>query len=772
MTVTATKPRNPYGELAIYSHSFIVKGHCDRVIKAARTVLDRYSEKKWEKVKVGDGEFVNRQVIDKRYGTAFPDGVTFQFHKGQFNEFKQLLQSMEVYIDAMDIYTAPTYTPRKVEYDLREGRVLRDYQDNAKEFARADISSGDHFSKLIAMPTGTGKALSADTLMVTRDKGVIPLKEVIVGDEVMAPDGSWTVVLGVYPQGLRKSWTVMFVDGRAVTCDAEHDWEVMKNGCMHTEVVNTEQLEEMVLSDPYCVPFFDPLVYFSEREDYYEVTQALVTAVERSGFIHDEQLYIDCPTPEAATALVDLAHSLGSIAALSQIREKGMQVLVYNRFLAKTLYDAIDPERRAGMTQDTYIRRQTNITGVPISRVVPEDVCDMICIEVDHHSHLFVLANFIVTHNTVTSCAIAAEEKTRWLVSVLPKYKDKWGSDVVENLNLKPKEVMIVESTDQLRGLIDMCKTHGTKKLQPVIVVTLTTLATFFKLWMKDPQGCIEDYGCEPMDLWRILDIGTVSVDEAHEHIYSIYLLAMHLHGPKFISMSGTMVAEDPFVEMIQKIIFPMVKRYDQVKMGKYIDVEFLGFSIKREFRHKIRCTAFGRNDYSHVEFEKSIMRNKLVLNAWLIMIEVMISYSYYDRRVKGDKLVVYAATTDMVNILVNRFKQTYPDLVIMRYAKTEGDKYKNILSADITGSTLQSSGTAVDIPNLITVICTTMVNSARTNLQMLGRLRDLAGKQMKCLMPFCKDIPKHRSYTAYRADLFQDRSKSIKTFYYDRDLG
>ena len=771
MSEVPSKPRNPYGELAIYSHSFIIKGNCDRVLKASRTLLDRYSEKKWEKVKVGDGEFVNRQVIDKRYGTAFPDGVTFQFHKGQFNEFKALLQTMEVYIDAMDIYTAPAHTPKTIDYDLREGRVLRDYQEDAMGFARADLTSGDHFSKLIAMPTGTGKALDNETLMITKEKGIIPLKEVIVGDEIMSPDGNWTTILGVHPQGLREKWTLTTIDGRTVECDGSHNWEVMtKLG--ETSMVTTEQLQDLIREKTHFLPFFDPLVYFAERDDYFEVTNTLVAAVACRGFIYGEDLYINARDQEDAQALMDLAHSVGSMSFIGTIAPGEIQVCLINRFLAPTMYQALREEHRGNLTESQFVEAQRRPPGIGIRTVQKTGVADMTCIEVDHHSHLFVLANFIVTHNTVTSCAIAAKEKTRWLVSVLPKYKDKWGSDAVENLNLKPKEVMIVENTDQLRGLIDMCKTHGTKKLQPVIIVTLTTLATFFKLWMKDPQGCIEDYGCEPMDLWRILDIGTVSVDESHEHIYSVFLLAMHLHGVKFISMSGTFLDEDPFIDSIQKIIFPTIKRYDQVKMDKYIDVEFLGFSFKREFRNKIRTTAFGRNDYSHVEFEKSIMRNKPVLAQWLIMVEVMIQYSYYDRRVKGDKLVVYAATTDMVNILVDRFKKTYPELIIKRYAKTEGDKYENILSADITGSTLQSSGTAVDIPALITVICTTMVSSAKTNLQMLGRLRNLIGKQMKCLLPFCKDIPKHRAYTAYRADLFKDRSKTIKTYYYDKELG
>lgn len=771
MSEVPSKPRNPYGELAIYSHSFIIKGNCDRVLKAARTLLDRYSEKKWEKVKVGDGEFVNRQVIDKRYGTAFPDGVTFQFHKGQFNEFKTLLQTMEVYIDAMDIYTAPVHTPRTIDYDLREGRVLRDYQEDAMGFARADLTSGDHFSKLIAMPTGTGKALDNETPMITKEKGIIPLKEVIVGDEIMSPDGNWTTVLGVHPQGLREKWTLETKDGRHVDCDREHNWEVF---CADgTETITTAEIARRLddLDTEVYIPFFDPLQYFAERDDYFEVTSALIIAVSRRGILQNGNILVQSSSFEHAQEIMNLAHSLGSESFIGGSKGE-YWVTIINRFLTDRLLDAIPESGKTSKGVAEYKEKIKRLKGLEINRVFSDGVADMTCIEVDHHSHLFVLANFIVTHNTVTSCAIAAKEKTRWLVSVLPKYKDKWGSDAVENLNLKPKEVMIVENTDQLRGLIDMCKTQGTKKLQPVIIVTLTTLATFFKLWMKDPQGCIEDYGCEPMDLWRILDIGTVSVDESHEHIYSVFLLAMHLHGVKFISMSGTFLDEDPFVDSIQKIIFPTIKRYDQVKMEKYIDVEFLGFSFKREFRNKIRTTAFGRNDYSHVEFEKSIMRNKPVLAQWLIMVEVMIQYSYYDRRVKGDKLVVYAATTDMVNILVDRFKKTYPELIIKRYAKTEGDKYENILSADITGSTLQSSGTAVDIPALITVICTTMVSSAKTNLQMLGRLRNLIGKQMKCLLPFCKDIPKHRAYTAYRADLFKDRSKTIKTYYYDKELG
>lgn len=767
------------GKIRFYTHSFIVYGECSRAVTSCLEVCDKYSEKKWEKVKNEYGDIFNRQVVDKVFGTMFPDGKTFQFHKGQLKDFVNSLRRFQLTLDDFEVEVMPTYEPKHVEYKLKEGRVLRDYQENAKQFALAPVQGSDHFSKLIAMPTGTGKALSVDTLVKTRC-GTIRIGDLRIGDEILGPDGKFTVVLGIYPQGLRQAFKVKFIDGRTVNADAQHLWDVYPDGMKdEPSTWTTETIRDHV--DEYVVGnvAYDPPLHM-DFEEYEILNEQFSSLIRRyGGFPYNkpmEQAFVGVKSDKDAEYAIELIRSMGGWAYRDTIvglaGEDDVELVQFAvPRIADRIFDLINGKEHQDQRKH-YINLNRQQTYIGIESVTPGLPTEMVCIEVDHPSNLFVLDNWIVTHNTVTSCGIAAEEKTRWLVSVLPKYGPKWGEDITANLDLKPKQVMYVDKTDGLRGLIDQCKKHGTKKLQPVVIITLTTLATFFKKWQDDPEGAIENYGCSPMELCQILDIGTVSIDESHEHILSVFLLAMHLHSVKFVCMSGTMQSEDPFQEMIQNLIFPEIKRYNDVKMEKYIHVQMLEYSINRQIRHKVRYQAFGRQDYSHVEFEKSIMRNPKLLQDFLDMYALIVREGYVARKVDGDKILVYAATVEMVNIILKDLRRRWPSLDMKRYTKTAGDDYKEFLAADVAVSTLQSSGTAVDIAGLISVLCTTMVNSGKTNLQALGRLRNLIGKMMIMFLPYCRDIRKHLGYTAYRKELFEPRVKTIKTFVYDRPLG
>ena len=78
---------------------------------------------------------------------------------------------------------------------------------------------------LIICPMGCGKALPEDELVVTPN-GFVKIKELKVGDYVIGSNGKATMVTGVFPQGIRDIYNVMFSDGTSVRCDKEHLWTV------------------------------------------------------------------------------------------------------------------------------------------------------------------------------------------------------------------------------------------------------------------------------------------------------------------------------------------------------------------------------------------------------------------------------------------------------------------------------------------------------------------------------------------------------------------
>ena len=96
---------------------------------------------------------------------------------------------------------------------------VRDFQ--SIEDAEIEVSG----LTVITGQNNTGKALKNGTLVAT-PKGWVPVEALSAGDLVVAGDGSPTRVLGVFPQGVRPTYTVKFDDGRAVTVDGGHLWTV------------------------------------------------------------------------------------------------------------------------------------------------------------------------------------------------------------------------------------------------------------------------------------------------------------------------------------------------------------------------------------------------------------------------------------------------------------------------------------------------------------------------------------------------------------------
>ena len=76
----------------------------------------------------------------------------------------------------------------------------------------ADLARAKPMHRLLQGEVGSGKAQRIHSLVLT-PIGFKRMGAVGVGDEVVNPTGEITVVTGVFPQGLRDTWRVVFSDG-------------------------------------------------------------------------------------------------------------------------------------------------------------------------------------------------------------------------------------------------------------------------------------------------------------------------------------------------------------------------------------------------------------------------------------------------------------------------------------------------------------------------------------------------------------------------------
>ena len=70
---------------------------------------------------------------------------------------------------------------------------------------------------------GGGKAQPLDSMVLT-PRGFRRMGDIEVGNKVCNPDGTISTIIGVYPQGKKKVYKVVFHDGSFTRCCGEHLW--------------------------------------------------------------------------------------------------------------------------------------------------------------------------------------------------------------------------------------------------------------------------------------------------------------------------------------------------------------------------------------------------------------------------------------------------------------------------------------------------------------------------------------------------------------------
>ena len=132
---------------------------------------------------------------------------------------------------------------------------------------------------------------------------------------------------------------------------------------------------------------------------------------------------------------------------------------------------------------------------------------------------------------------------------------------------------------------------------------------------------------------------------------------------------------------------------------------------------------------------------------------------------------MIFVSTVQLATLLTEELQKSYSsEYMVARYC--EDDPYENLLESDIIVSTNLSAGTGVDIPNLRVAIQTVSISSQVMNLQSLGRLRKLPGKDVRFCYIYSGNIAKQVEYHKRRIELFKERALTHSTFKSRYDLG
>ena len=256
--------------------------------------------------------------------------------------------------------------------------------------------------------TGIGKAIPDYTLIPTPN-GMKTVDKIQVGDYLFGDDGLPTKVLARYPQPEKKYVYKLYLeDGRIAECCAEHLWGYRENGS-ELLVDNTLTLMKKISEGKEIeIPMNKPVFYPAAELEISPTEMGIKILRDRLDYVPTKYFY-----------------------SSYQQRIEMLSVLV------KPHPEIIDPEEQfywlLGPIVEDLIRLSFSLgleikinskskqlyfkapNFVSVDKIIKtEEKVSMTCFTVDNESHLFLMNDFIVTHNTraliADACYIACPE--------------------------------------------------------------------------------------------------------------------------------------------------------------------------------------------------------------------------------------------------------------------------------------------------------------------------------------------------------------------------
>lgn len=814
-----------------------------------------------------------QQAPTTLYSTALHDNSEFRFHRNALQNFLNFLSDRN-YKEAdylVEDKPLPNCVKRKIPVQAKWKD--HDYQVPIVAYLVAPTP----LAKFIGIQTGKGKSLALSE-HIKIPGGWKTMGEMQVGDEVIAKDGTTSIVTGVYPQEEKQLYKMVFADGREIECCGEHLWRVyyvnttphkrwrvvntlevlrlisMPNPRVYIDLCDAEDVEDAVLPiDPYLlgvllgdggISQFTPRITTPDEFIVEEVRKVLpegyeITALKQKAEkcpsyklspkvkshgvnairsdLEEMQLdgtvsynkfiptrYLHASKKQRLALLQGLMdtdgtantlHTGGAISynTVSQKLAKDVQYLVWSlggiasiserhtsythqgeKKFGRTSYDInIRYKKPSELFRLPKKKERTNDNNqyaadlkLRVMSVTPTKVERSQCISISHPDRLYVTTNFVVTHNTYCSLRGVSEAGLRTAIVVEGGMVTKWGKDVLKVLDIKAKNTLCVRGGNQLRGLIGMA---GSKELEKVDVILISgnTLQDWITTHetLADRTNKDVGYGIEPSEFYEKLEIGHRLIDEVHKRFHFNFKQDLYCNAQMVTSLSATLFSYDKTMENFYEIAYPKAERYDGGELDKYIKTYAVMWRPQKGRR--IKATEYGRSTYSHIAVEKSIMRNKPLMDNYFEMIAETLEQGYVPNYKEGNKAAVFVASTDMATALVKFLRVRFPKYSCERYASSTGDPYDNLMDPDLRVTTLGSGGTGHDMPGLTDTILTVGIMSLQANIQVLGRLRFIPDQDTRFYYMTCLDLEAQMRYHGLKMKLMEERAKSFEIMDY-----
>lgn len=313
--------------------------------------------------------------------------------------------------------------------------------------------SGGRLGKLYtySAPSGAGKAIPNDTIIPMADGSFKRVGDVKKGDFLIDRRGRLTQVLQVFPQGEKELYKVTFKDKRVAYCNDEHLWTYHYYGDKNYDSLQTSTLRELIdmgieqdgqynfgvpINEPVRYSYkdlIDPYTYgllianqgkqyskeprISKKDMCSSINQRIsllqgifdisATVNKRGDIVFKSKDYI------LTKEVQKICWSLGLLAILKRPKETDMiALLIKGSSKMKTqLFRNSSNQLKINKICNSKDYKESDIYNPIVKVECMNKKVEMTCFMVDNKEHLFLMNDYIVTHNTrymvENACAIS-----------------------------------------------------------------------------------------------------------------------------------------------------------------------------------------------------------------------------------------------------------------------------------------------------------------------------------------------------------------------------
>lgn len=296
-----------------------------------------------------------------------------------------------------------------------------------------------HRGQVAEMKTGEGKANPLD-LKIPTPNGWKTCGDIQEGDLLFDREGKPTKVIGVYPQGLKMHFDVVLADGRRTPCANSHLWTVYdkcNNDFSEKRVMTAKELFEQDKISPgrFYLDLNEAVQYDNEYkiENTGEIVHSIYDSIKQTNELSSERVkrmsqekrneFIENSVKkEYLMSSIDNRWDIldGLMSAYEAKNKDGKSIFkvpTTNKMVLEFIEELIYSLGLAGnvIEEDGNIVATIIFEGhgvissnfIQITKIEKKQNTrgKMVCFEVDNEEHLFLVGDFVVTHNTIVSAA-------------------------------------------------------------------------------------------------------------------------------------------------------------------------------------------------------------------------------------------------------------------------------------------------------------------------------------------------------------------------------